>query len=155
MAMLRGAQLADRRGERAHTVMAANRSSLMVHNDQAHLGRIQQRDRQDGVTTKRYGRCSARSAAIPRISRCASASRRKCPIVNSAATDPDYSGDHRSLVLSPRFKTIVVQSYTLARRIYSGSQAWTRVALLRANDRYGRFGVLKFRDASRRLGHPL
>jgi ABC-type branched-subunit amino acid transport system substrate-binding protein len=30
-----------------------------------------------------------------------------------------------------------------------------RVALLRVNDRYGRFGVAKFRDASRRLGHPV
>src|SRR5208283_3883708 len=30
-----------------------------------------------------------------------------------------------------------------------------RIAILRVNDRYGRFGVLKFRDASRRLGHPV
>jgi hypothetical protein len=29
------------------------------------------------------------------------------------------------------------------------------VALLRVNERYGRFGVIKFRDASRRLGHPV
>ena len=31
----------------------------------------------------------------------------------------------------------------------------SRVALLRVNERYGRFGVVKFRDASRRLGHPV
>ena len=30
-----------------------------------------------------------------------------------------------------------------------------RIALLRVNERYGRFGVGKFRDASRRLGHPV
>jgi len=30
-----------------------------------------------------------------------------------------------------------------------------RIAILRVNDRYGRFGVIKFRDASRRLGHPV
>ncbi len=30
-----------------------------------------------------------------------------------------------------------------------------RVALLRVNNRYGRFGVIKFRDAARRLGHPV
>jgi branched-chain amino acid transport system substrate-binding protein len=29
-----------------------------------------------------------------------------------------------------------------------------RVAMLRVNSRYGRFGVSKFRDAARRLGHP-
>jgi hypothetical protein len=30
-----------------------------------------------------------------------------------------------------------------------------RVAILRVNSRYGRFGVIKLRDASRRLGHPI
>ena len=39
-----------------------------------------------------------------------------------------------------------VQSYTLARRIYS-DLGLKRIALLRVNDRYGRFGVMKFRDA--------
>jgi len=47
-----------------------------------------------------------------------------------------------------------VQSYTLARRIYT-DLGLQKVALLRVNDRYGRFGVLKFKDASRRLGHPV
>ena len=47
-----------------------------------------------------------------------------------------------------------MQSYTLARRIYT-DLGLKRVALLRVNDRYGRFGVLKFNDASRRLGHPV
>ena len=47
-----------------------------------------------------------------------------------------------------------MQGYTLARRIYT-DLGLKRIALLRVNDRYGRFGVLKFRDASRRLGHPV
>jgi hypothetical protein len=47
-----------------------------------------------------------------------------------------------------------VQGYTLARRIYT-QLGLKRVAILRVNDRYGRFGVGKFRDASRRLGHPV
>ena len=47
-----------------------------------------------------------------------------------------------------------MQGYTLARHIYT-ELGFKRVAILRVNDRYGRFGVLKFRDASRRLGHPV
>jgi len=46
-----------------------------------------------------------------------------------------------------------VQTYTLARRIYT-ELGLKRVAILRVNNRYGRLGVPKFRDASRRLGHP-
>ncbi|MEI9970805.1 MAG: ABC transporter substrate-binding protein [Ignavibacteriota bacterium] len=47
-----------------------------------------------------------------------------------------------------------MQCYTLARRIYT-DLGLKRIALLRVNERYGRFGVGKFRDASRRLGHPV
>jgi branched-chain amino acid transport system substrate-binding protein len=47
-----------------------------------------------------------------------------------------------------------VQSLTLARRIFTES-GLKRVAILSVNNRYGRFGVLKFRDAARRLGHPV
>ena len=47
-----------------------------------------------------------------------------------------------------------MQAYTLARRIYT-ELGLKRVALLRVNNRYGRIGVPKFRDASRRLGHPV
>ena len=47
-----------------------------------------------------------------------------------------------------------MQGYTLARHIYT-ELGFKRVAILRVNDRYGRFGVIKFRDASRRLGHPV
>ena len=75
------------------------------------------------------------------------------PIVNSASTDPTIPE-----TAVPWYFTDIqddrVQGYTLARHIYS-ELGFKRVAILRVNDRYGRFGVLKFRDASRRLGHPV
>jgi branched-chain amino acid transport system substrate-binding protein len=75
------------------------------------------------------------------------------PIVNSESTDPTIPETY-----IPWFFTVIqddrVQSYTLARRIYT-ELGLKRVALLRVNNRYGRMGVGKFRDASRRLGHPL
>jgi branched-chain amino acid transport system substrate-binding protein len=75
------------------------------------------------------------------------------PLVNSASTDPTIPE-----TIIPWYFTDLqddrVQGYTLARHIYT-ELGLKRVALLRVNDRYGRFGVLKFRDASRRLGHPV
>jgi len=79
--------------------------------------------------------------------------RAEVPIVNSASTDPTIPE-----TLIPWYFTDIqddrMQSYTLARHIY-GEVGLKRVAILRVNDRYGRFGVPKFRDASRRLGHPV
>jgi branched-chain amino acid transport system substrate-binding protein len=75
------------------------------------------------------------------------------PLVNSASTDPTIPE-----TIIPWYFTDLqddrVQGYTLARHIYT-ELALKRVAILRVNDRYGRFGVIKFRDASRRLGHPV
>ena len=75
------------------------------------------------------------------------------PLVNSASTDPTIPE-----TIIPWYHTVLqddrVQGYTLARHIYMGL-GLKRVALLRVNNRYGRFGVLKFKDASRRLGHPV
>ena len=75
------------------------------------------------------------------------------PIVNSASTDPTIPE-----TIIPWYFTDIqddrMQGYTLARHIYT-ELGLRRVAILRVNDRYGRFGVLKFRDASRRLGHPV
>jgi len=75
------------------------------------------------------------------------------PIVNSASTDPTIPETY-----VPWFFEVLqddrVQCYTLARRIFS-ELGLKRVALLRVNNRYGRFGVLKMRDAARRLGHPI
>jgi len=75
------------------------------------------------------------------------------PLVNSASTDPTIPE-----TIIPWYFTDIQddreQGYTLARHIYS-ELGFKRVALLRVNDRYVRFGVIKFRDASRRLGHPV
>ena len=75
------------------------------------------------------------------------------PMVNSASTDPTIPE-----TTIPWYFTDIqddrLQGYTLARHIYT-ELGLKRVALLRVNDRYGRFGVIKFRDASRRLGHPV
>src|SRR5579863_7769414 len=75
------------------------------------------------------------------------------PLVNSASTDPTIPE-----TIIPWYHTVIqddrLQGYTLARHIYT-ELGLKRVALLRVNDRYGRFGVLKFKDASRRLGHPV
>ena len=75
------------------------------------------------------------------------------PLVNSASTDPTIPE-----TIIPWYHTDIqddrVQGYTLARHLYT-ELGLKRIALLRINDRYGRFGVIKFRDASRRLGHPV
>ena len=75
------------------------------------------------------------------------------PLVSSASTDPTVPE-----TIIPWYHTVIqddrVQGYTLARHIYT-DLGLKRVALLRINDRYGRFGVGKFKDASRRLGHPV
>lgn len=75
------------------------------------------------------------------------------PIVNSASSDPTIPETY-----VPWYFTDVqddrVQAYTLARRIFTELHL-RRPALLRVNSRYGRMGVPKFRDAARRLGHPV
>jgi len=75
------------------------------------------------------------------------------PIVNSASTDPTIPETYIPWYFTD-LQDDRVQSLTLARHIYS-ELGLKRVALLRVNSRYGRFGVIKFRDASRRLGHPV
>jgi ABC-type branched-subunit amino acid transport system substrate-binding protein len=79
--------------------------------------------------------------------------RAEIPIVNSASTDPTIPETY-----IPWYFTSIqddrVQGLTLARHIYS-ELGLKRVAVLRVNNRYGRFGVGKFIDVSRRLGHPM
>jgi ABC-type branched-subunit amino acid transport system substrate-binding protein len=75
------------------------------------------------------------------------------PIVNSASTDPTIPETYVPWYFTD-LQDDRVQCLTLARRIYT-ELGIKRVALLRVNNRYGRFGVIKFRDASRRLGHPV
>lgn len=75
------------------------------------------------------------------------------PIVNSASTDPTIPETYIPWYFTD-LQDDRVQSLTLARHIFT-DLGLKRVALLRVNNRYGRFGVLKFRDAARRLGHPV
>ena len=74
-------------------------------------------------------------------------------IVNSASTDPTIPETYIPWYFTD-LQDDRVQGLTLARHIYT-ELGLKRVALLRVNSRYGRFGVLKFRDASRRVGHPV
>ena len=75
------------------------------------------------------------------------------PIVNSASTDPTIPETYVPWYFTD-LQDDRVQAYTLARRIYT-ELGLKRIALLRVNNRYGRMGVPKFRDASVRLGHPV
>ncbi|HEX4809521.1 MAG TPA: ABC transporter substrate-binding protein [Bryobacteraceae bacterium] len=74
-------------------------------------------------------------------------------VVNSASTDPTIPETYVPWYFTD-LQDDRVQSYTLARRIFT-ELGLKRVGILRVNNRYGRFGVAKFRDASRRLGHPV
>src|SRR5258708_28719462 len=79
--------------------------------------------------------------------------RAEIPIVNSASTDPTIPETYIPWYFTD-LQDDRVQSYALARRIFT-ELGLKRVAILRVNNRYGRFGVPKVRDAARRLGHPL
>ncbi len=79
--------------------------------------------------------------------------RAEIPVINSASTDFTIPETY-----IPWYFTDIqddrVQCFTLARRIFT-ELGLKRVAILRINNRYGRFGVPKLRDAARRLGHPI
>jgi branched-chain amino acid transport system substrate-binding protein len=79
--------------------------------------------------------------------------RAEIPIVNSASTDPTIPETYIPWYFTD-LQDDRVQSLTLARRIFT-ELSLKRVAIFRVNNRYGRFGVPKFRDAARRLGHPV
>ena len=75
------------------------------------------------------------------------------PIVNSASTDPTIPETSIPWYFTD-LQDDRVQSDTLARHMYS-ELGLRHVAILRVSNRYGRMGVAKFRDASRRMGHPV
>ena len=79
--------------------------------------------------------------------------RAEIPVVNSASTDPTIPETYIPWYFTD-LQDDRVQCLTLARRIFT-ELGLKRVAILRVNNRYGRFGVIKLRDASRRLGHPI
>lgn len=75
------------------------------------------------------------------------------PVVNSASTDPTIPETYIPWYFTD-LQDDRVQGFTLARQIYT-ELGLKRIALLRVNNRYGRMGVPKFRNASIRLGHPV
>jgi ABC-type branched-subunit amino acid transport system substrate-binding protein len=79
--------------------------------------------------------------------------RAEIPIVNSASTDPTIPETYIPWYFTD-LQDDRVQCLTLARRMFT-ELGLKRVGILRVNNRYGRFGVLKLRDAARRLGHPI
>ena len=125
---------------------------LMVHNDAALWGASSNEIVKMAYDEKVWAMLGSISGDSTHIALRVSL-KAEVPIVNSASTDPTIPE-----TIIPWYLATVqddrVQSYTLARRIYT-DLGLTRVALLRVNDRYGRFGVLKFREAAQRLGHPV
>jgi branched-chain amino acid transport system substrate-binding protein len=149
--MLNGAQLAIDEANAAGGY-GGKPFKLMLHNDSAIWGASSNEvvkmvyDDQDWAI---FGSISSDTTHIA----LRASLRAEIPIVNSASTDPTIPE-----TLIPWYFTVIqddrTQGYTLARHIYT-DLGLKRIALLRVNDRYGRFGVGKFRDASRRLGHPV
>ena len=150
-AMLHGAQLAIEEAN-ARGAYGGKPFKLMVHNDQAIWGASSNEMVKLAYDDKVWAMLGSISGDSTHIALRVSL-KAEVPIVNSAATDPTIPE-----TIIPWYLTTIqddrVQGYTLARRIYS-DVGLKKVALLRVNDRYGRFGVIKFKDASRRLGHPV
>jgi ABC-type branched-subunit amino acid transport system substrate-binding protein len=149
--MLAGAQLAVDEAN-ARGGYGGKPFKLMVHNDQAVWGASSNEVIKMTYEDKVWAMLGSISGDSTHIALRATL-KAEVPIVNGASTDPTIP----ETIIPWYFSTLQddrVQCYTLARRIYT-ELGLERVALLRINDRYGRFGVGKFKDASRRLGHPV
>jgi ABC-type branched-subunit amino acid transport system substrate-binding protein len=75
------------------------------------------------------------------------------PVVNCGDPDPTFTETNIPWVI----RVIAddrQSSYALVDYIHK-QKGYDRVAVLRANNRYGRVGVMEFRDAATRIGHPL
>jgi len=150
-AMLNGAQMAIDEAN-ARGGYGGKPFKLMVHNDGAVWGASSNEIVKMVYDDKVWAMLGSISGDSTHIALRVSL-RAELPIVNSAATDPTIP----ETIIPWYFTTLQddrVQCYTLARHIYT-ELGLKRIAILRINDRYGRFGVLKFKDASRRLGHPV
>ncbi len=149
--MLHGAQLAIDEANAAGGY-CGKPFTLMLHNDSAVWGASSNEVAKMVYDEKVWAIVGSISGDTTHIA-LRMALKAETPVVNSASTDPTIPE-----TIIPWYFTDIqddrVQGYTLARHIYT-ELGLKRVALLRVNDRYGRFGVVKFRDASRRLGHPV
>lgn len=79
----------------------------------------------------------------------------KCeiPVINMADPDPTLTETNIPWVIRV-ISDDRQSSYALANKIYN-IDGLNRVSLLRVNSRYGRVGTGEFKDASRRMGHPV
>jgi branched-chain amino acid transport system substrate-binding protein len=149
--MLHGAQLAIDEANAAGGY-CGKPFKLILHNDSATWGAASNEVVKSVYEDKSWAMFGSISGDTTHIA-LRVALKAEIPLVNSAATDPTIPE-----TLIPWYFTTIqddrVQGYTLARHIFT-ELGLKRVALLRVNDRYGRFGVGKFRDASRRLGRPV
>lgn len=75
------------------------------------------------------------------------------PWVNTSDPDPTFTETNIPWVIRC-ISDDRQSSYALVHHIYN-KQGLRRVAVLRANNRYGRVGVMEFRDAAVRVGHPI
>jgi branched-chain amino acid transport system substrate-binding protein len=150
-AMLHGAQMAIDEAN-ARGGFCGKPFRLLIHNDGALWGASSNEIVKMVYEDKAWAMLGSISGDSTHIALRVSL-RAELPIVNSAATDPTIPETVIPWILTT-IQDDRVQSFTLARRIYT-DLGLKRIALLRVNERYGRFGVAKFRDASRRLGHPL
>jgi ABC-type branched-subunit amino acid transport system substrate-binding protein len=151
LAMLHGAQMAIDEAN-AHGGYGGKPFALKIHNDGALWGSSANEIVKMVYDDKAWAMLGSISGDSTHIALRVSL-RAEVPIVNSAATDPTIPETIIPWILTA-IQDDRVQGFTLARRIYS-DLGLKRIALLRVNERYGRFGVLKFKDASRRLGHPV
>ena len=151
LAMLHGAQLAIDEAN-ARGGYGGKPFRLKIHNDAATWGASSNEIVKMVYDEKVWAMLGSISGDSTHIALRVSL-RAELPIVNSAATDPTIPETIIPWILTT-IQDDRVQCYTLARRIYT-DLGLKRIALLRVNERYGRFGVVKFRDASRRLGHPV
>ncbi len=149
--MLSGAQLAIEEAN-ARGGYGGKPFKLMVHNDQALWGASSNEIVKMAYDEKVWAMLGSLGADSTHIALRVSL-KAEVPIVNSASTDPTIPETIIPWYLAT-LQDDRAQSYTLARRIFS-ELGLQKAALLRVNDRYGRFGVLKFKDAARRLGHPV
>jgi ABC-type branched-subunit amino acid transport system substrate-binding protein len=150
-AMLHGAELAIREAN-ARGGFCGKPFRLKVHNDAATWGASSNEIVKMVYDDKVWAMLGSISGDSTHIALRVSL-RAELPIVNSAATDPTIPETIIPWILTA-IQDDREQGYTLARRIYT-DLGLKRIGLLRVNERYGRFGVIKFRDASRRLGHPV
>jgi ABC-type branched-subunit amino acid transport system substrate-binding protein len=150
-AMLNGAQMAVEEAN-ARGGYCGKPFRLKVHNDAAVWGAASNEIVKMSYDEKVWAMLGSISGDSTHIALRVSL-RSELPIVNSASTDPTIPETAIPWILTS-IQDDRVQCFTLARRIYT-DLSLKRIGILRVNDRYGRFGVAKFKDASRRLGHPV